>query len=193
MMGKLRLIGNSALGLLVRRIRAVECGSNTQVRWLPLLTRSGGVVRIGEASLINCRIDFDSPEGQVLIGNRCFVGASHLVCHTRITLGDDVVISWGVTLVDHDSHSVHWSERQHDVANWARSVKHWESVQIAPVFICDRVWVGFGASILKGVTVGEGAVVAARAVVTKNVPPYTVVAGNPARVVRHLDSFGKNP
>ena len=59
-------------------------------------------------------------------------------------------------------------------------------VKIAPVRIGDKAWIGFNAIILKGVTVGEGAIVAAGAVVTKDVPPYTIVAGNPARVIRTL-------
>jgi galactoside O-acetyltransferase len=65
-------------------------------------------------------------------------------------------------------------------------VKRWDFVSVRPVRIGDKVWIGFGASILKGVNVGEGSVVGAKAVVTRDVPPYTVVAGNPARVVRQL-------
>ena len=55
---------------------------------------------------------------------------------------------------------------------------------VAPITICDGVWIGARAIVLPGVTVGEGAVVAAGAVVTKDVPPWTVVAGNPAREVK---------
>ena len=136
--------------------------------------------------MVRCRIDFDSPDGAVVIGDRCYVGASHFVCHTAITLGNDVIVSWGVTVVDHDSHSLNWLERQHDIPNWKKGIKHWNDVSVRAVVIGDKVWIGFGASILKGVTVGEGAVVGAKAVVTRDVAPYTVVAGNPARVVRHL-------
>ncbi|MBI4517295.1 MAG: acyltransferase [Deltaproteobacteria bacterium] len=56
----------------------------------------------------------------------------------------------------------------------------------APVVIEDDVWVGLRATILKGVTLRRGAIVGAGAVVTESVPPYTVVAGNPARVIRQL-------
>jgi galactoside O-acetyltransferase len=59
-------------------------------------------------------------------------------------------------------------------------------VHLAPVKIQDKVWIGFNAIVLKGVTIGEGAVVGAGAVVTRNVPAYTVVAGNPARPIREL-------
>ena len=136
--------------------------------------------------MVFCRIDFDSPQGQVLIGDRCYLGASHLVCHTSITIGNDVIVSWGVTVVDHDSHSLLWEERANDVADWMDGKKDWSNVNIAPVVICDKVWIGFGASILKGIVIGEGAVVGAGSVVTRNVAPYSVVGGNPARVLRSL-------
>jgi acetyltransferase-like isoleucine patch superfamily enzyme len=55
-----------------------------------------------------------------------------------------------------------------------------------PVKINDRVWIGFNSIILKGVTIGEGGIVGAGSVVTKDVPPYTIVAGNPARVIREI-------
>lgn len=52
------------------------------------------------------------------------------------------------------------------------------------IVVEDEVWIGFGATILSGVTIGKGAIVAAKAVVTKDVPPYTIVAGNPAKVIK---------
>jgi len=82
--------------------------------------------------MVFCRIDFDSPNGQVLIGDRCYLGASQLVCHTSITIGNDVLMSWGVTVVDHDSHSLVWDERANDVANWMDGKK--EVVFVDSVF-----------------------------------------------------------
>lgn len=148
----------------------------------------GGRVRVGDHSLVvPGRIDFDGPDGTVTVGCRTFVGSSHLVCRSGITIGDDVLISWGVTIVDHNSHALDWQLRQHDVTEWMAGRKRWDHVSVAPVSIGNKCWIGFGASILKGVTLGEGAVVGACAVVTRDVAPFTVVAGNPAREIRTLN------
>lgn len=145
-----------------------------------------GSVRIGNESIVYARIDMDGPAGRVSIGDRAFVGNSHIVCHTAVDIGDDVIISWGVTIVDHDSHSLDAHKRCDDVAAWRMGRKSWDDVGIGAVKIADRVWIGFGASVLKGVTIGKGAVIGARSVVTSDVQPFTLVVGNPARVVRQL-------
>ena len=185
MVARLMVFIDWLVGFMMRRGADVQIGAGSSVSWWRLGAKSGRL-RVGSGSIIRCRIDFDSPNGEVLIGDRCYLGSSHLVCHTGIKIGDDVIMSWGVTIVDHDSHSLNWAERQFDVADWMRGVKRWDSVTVRPVVIGDKAWIGFGASILKGVSIGEGAVVGANAVVTRDVPPYVVVAGNPARVVRQL-------
>ncbi len=131
---------------------------------------------------------FSDREGSELsVGANSFVGGSKFVVAQRIEIGDDVLISWGCTIVDHDSHSLIWPERAQDVSNHYQGRKDWANVKIAPVRIANRVWIGFDCIILKGVTIGEGAVVAAGSVVTKSVAPYTLVAGNPARPIRSLE------
>jgi acetyltransferase-like isoleucine patch superfamily enzyme len=170
------------------RVR-VRVGAKSLFRWRSLLRCSGGRVEIGEQSVITPRrIDFDGLDGSIRIGSRTFVGASHLVCRSEIVIGDDVLISWGVTIVDHDSHALEWDLRRDDVTNWLNGRKNWNDVKVARVMIGNKSWVGFGATILKGVSIGEGAVIGACSVVTRDVPPFTVVAGNPAREVRKLNT-----
>jgi acetyltransferase-like isoleucine patch superfamily enzyme len=171
----------------VRRRLDVQVGAGTQVRWTSLLGQRAGHLCVGQGSIVNCRIDFDGPDGEVRIGDRCFIGASHLVCRERITLGDDVIISWGVTVVDHNSHPLDWEHRRNDVADWAKGEKDWRHVDIRPVEIHDKVWIGFGATLLKGVVIGEGAVIGAGSMVTRDVQAHTVVAGNPARPIRRIE------
>lgn len=171
----------------------MKTGARTKVRWSRIGAAAGGRLSVGDDSIIHANISYDSPEGSVVVGDRCYIGRSHIVCHTRVSLGNDVVISWGVTIVDHNSHSVEWRYRKNDILDWAKGQKDWSNVHISPVTIEDRVWIGFNAIILKGVTLGEGAIVAAGAVVTKDVPPYTVVAGNPAQVIRRLEPTHEQP
>lgn len=162
----------------------VEPGS--KISYCKVIVKQGCFVSIGEKSLVEGSIFFDRENATVTIGNRTYIGNSMLVCASAISVGDDVLMAWGCTVVDHDSHSIHWEERKDDVVNWIQGRKDWSNIACTPITIGNKVWVGFNVSILKGVTIGEGAVIAAGSVITKDVPPYTVVAGNPAKVKREL-------
>ncbi len=148
--------------------------------------KKGCAVTIGERSSVSATICFDREDATVEIGQGTFLGNSLLVSAGRISIGDGVLISWGVTIVDHNSHSLKWVDRQKDLDNWRLGRKDWQQIVVSPVVIEDRVWIGFNAIVLKGVTIGEGAIVGAGSVVTRDVPPNTIVAGNPARVIREL-------
>jgi acetyltransferase-like isoleucine patch superfamily enzyme len=191
-MRMLRMLFEVVVGVFVRRRAHFLVNKTSQIRWSALWGTKRGAISVGEGSIVNCRIAFDDPLGRVSIGQRCYIGASLLVCHSSIQIEDDVIISWGVTIADHDSHALSWEGRRHDVENWGKGIKHWDGVTIRPVYIEKRAWIGFGASILKGVRIGEGAVVGAASVVTRDVPPFTVVGGNPARVLRQLPSLDIN-
>ena len=143
-------------------------------------------LEVGQGSIVEGSITFDKEGASVRIGERVFIGGSLLVCADSIEIGDDVLISWGCTVVDHNSHAIGWKDRSQDVGKWFDGIKDWSAVQTAPVKIGARVWLGFNVIVLKGVTIGEGAVIGAGSVVTKDVPPYTIVAGNPARIIREI-------
>jgi galactoside O-acetyltransferase len=181
-------IVDALLGWKSWRSGAVALGNRTSVDWRRLRGVAGNRLQIGDCSIIHANIIFEDQGGEVYIGDRSFLGLSTLICFRRVVIGSDVLVSWGATIVDHDSHSLQWDLRRKDVCDWAQSRKNWRHVPCAPVVICDKAWIGFNVTILKGVTIGEGAVVAACSVVTRDVPPRALVAGNPARIIRKLDS-----
>jgi acetyltransferase-like isoleucine patch superfamily enzyme len=151
----------------------------------------------GEDCFLNAAFVFEAKTGEIRLGDRCYLGAhTSILCRDKVILGNDVTIAWNVTIYDHDSHSMDWRDRAvavrlfYDRYGMSDCFDRldWTNVRSAPIIIHDRVWIGFGATILKGVTVGEGAIVASCSVVTQDVEPYTIVAGNPARVVRKLQT-----
>lgn len=91
-----------------------------------------------------------------------------IVAFNKITIGDNVAISENVTMRDSDNHSIEGD---------SKSIS-------SPIIISNDVWIGINATILKGVTIGEGAVVAANSLVNKNVPPSTIVGGVPAKILK---------
>lgn len=142
---------------------------------------------IGNQSIFEGAFAFDKPGAKIVVGDRTFIGGSTaLIAAEKVIVGSDVLISWGCTIADHNSHAVSFEERKNDVVNWGKGYKDWTHVKIDPVTIEDKAWIGFNSIILKGVTIGEGAIVAAGSVVTKSVEPYTVVGGNPASVIKKL-------
>ena len=146
--------------------------------------------------MINCDFIFESEKGEIEIGDRTFInGGTSLISRSKIKIGDDVTIAWGCTLYDHNSHSLDWQERQKDLEQQLNDYnngldfiknKNWETVKSRPITIEDKVWIGFDCTILNGVNIGEGAIVGAKSVVRENVEPYTIVAGNPAVVIKKL-------
>jgi len=141
---------------------------------------------IGEQSLVSSSLVFEKDGSQIRIGSNTFLGGCTLSCSYLITIGNNVQIAWGVLIFDHNSHSLDYLERRNDLGHAFCGKKTWVDVKISPTLIEDDAWIGANAIILKGVTVGRGAIIGAGSVVTKDVPPMCVYAGNPATFVRKL-------
>lgn len=119
-------------------------------------------------------------DAKLEIGNRVTLGYMTLISVARsVRIGDDCLFAGEVKILDNNSHSLDFEKRRRD--------EPLEPADVAPVVIEPDVWIGTNCIVLKGVTIGRGAVVAAGAVVTRSVPAYTVVAGNPARVIKQID------
>jgi acetyltransferase-like isoleucine patch superfamily enzyme len=183
-----KLINMLMLPVLRGRMKECVIGPDVRVNLLRVRNAKGASLVIGHGSLCRATIIFEKPDAKVNIGENTFIGKSAFIVASGIDVGSDVLISWDVTIVDHDSHALAFAHRATDVAGWREGRKDWSHVRQKPVRIADKAWIGFGAAILKGVTIGEGAIVAAKSVVTRDVAPWTVVGGNPARELRKLSA-----
>ena len=160
---QLRLRGNVRAPLSVRlRGRAKIAGS--------------GKVGLGEGVSLNGTIVpielITYASGSIEIGKHTFINyGSSIAARTSVKIGAHCLLGHYTFVMDND---------QHDI------VRHWELPQSDPVVIEDHVWIGSKALILPGVHIGSRAVIGAGSVVTRDIPPRSVAAGNPARVLRHL-------
>lgn len=117
-------------------------------------------------------------QSQIFIGNNVYIGIQNRIASMdKVIIEDDVLFSSFVHITDHS----------HVYRDITKPIKKQGVYSKGKVHIKKGAWIAFGAHILSGVTIGEGAVVAANAVVTKNVPAYSVVAGNPAKIVYKWD------
>jgi len=173
-------------------LSSLEVGEGTVLDGARLSVRGEGCrLGIGASSRIAAQLVFEQAGAALQIGARTFVGARTVIDAARaIRIGDDVLISSEVLLFDHDSHSLDSRDRADDVRKWMSGAKDWARVGQAGVVVGDKCWIGARAIVLKGVELGEGAVVGAGSVVTRTVAPFTLVAGNPARPIRELPRPG---
>lgn len=144
----------------------IEIGNNCEILG-SLCVSSHGIIKIGPFTTIRAH--------------------SEIGAEASIIIGDHVIISHHVTIFDNNNHPTEPEKRIAMCESGFNSpLWDWDQSASAPVRIGSNVWIGQCAMILKGVTIGEGSIIAAGAVVTKDVPPYSIAAGNPAKVVKHL-------
>jgi acetyltransferase-like isoleucine patch superfamily enzyme len=158
-------------------------GVRFEMEELPYIQGCGRIV-IGDCVCLSGKSDFSfnnrhSDAPLLSIGDGTFVGHQcSLIVGKSIHIGRHCLLAAGVSISDYDGHPLDAEARRRGETSPASEIR--------PVIIGDDVWIGGGAAVLKGVTIGDRAIVGACSVVTKDVPPDTVVAGNPARVVKNL-------
>jgi hypothetical protein len=127
-------------------------------------------------------------KGRVSLGEYALVHGARIVCDQEIAIDDYALISWNVVLMDSYRLTCDPDVRREELrASTTMVPRRLEGNAAArPIRIGRAAWIGFDSCILPGVTVGDGAIVGARSVVMHDVEPFTIVAGNPARLVRRL-------
>ena len=133
------------------------------------------ILRMDENSILDCA-GFQFMYGadiilfknaHLVLGKNSFINSDCKIrCHKEIIIGEDCAVSHDFTIMDSDAHELNGSRNTN------------------PIHIGNHVWIGTRVTILNGVSVGDGAVIAAGALVTKDVPPRTLVGGVPARVLK---------
>lgn len=129
---------------------------------------------------------YSAYHGKIEIGGYSRIGPGTVIrCMDSVKIGDYCSISTNIVISDNNNHPVHPLDTKLRMSQPPESeYNSWGYSDHAPIVIGDCVWIGENSRICKGVTIGEGAVVAANAVVTKDVPPNSIAAGNPARIVK---------
>jgi acetyltransferase-like isoleucine patch superfamily enzyme len=159
-------------------------------------SRLARAVEIGRGASTYLGAMFDvGPSGRVTLGDYALVHGARIICDSEIIIGDYVLISWNVVLMDTYRVPFGATERRKELELVPTREPRLASAdaEAKPIRIERNVWIGFDSCVLPGVTISEGSVVGARSVVVEDVPPYTVVAGNPARVVRELEREERPP
>lgn len=147
-----------------------------------------GLIQIGD----HCDISgvlYSMGEGRIRIGcNTVIHRDSFIGSVNSIQIGNCVIISNNVKIYDNNNHPTSPKIREEMCRNgFYGEPWRWTYAKNKPVVIEDNVWIGERSTILKGVHIGKGAVVASNTVVVKDVPPFSLVAGNPGRVVKQLE------
>jgi len=177
---------------ILMRVHGIQLGKNVLITYPPYIFKYrssmisiGNRVRIhgslfqnpvcGSAKMVLATY---SPQATILIDDYAAISCSTICAYNSVRIGKYVQIGAGCQITDTDFHPLDWElRRQKDQIKLAKSL---------PVEIEDDVWLGAEVMVLKGVTIGRGSVVAARSVVTKSIPPYSLAAGTPAKVISSL-------
>lgn len=151
-------------------LRVTKSGSMLQVAGSHIISKcSHSKLMIGSRVMLYDRVNFylDAPGAEIVIGDCTYINRrTEIMAKDSVTIGTGCAISWDVVISDTDYHQIEGT------------------ISTKPIVIGDEVWIGCKSIILKGVHIGNGAVVAAGSVVTKDVEPYTLVAGIPAKVIK---------
>lgn len=132
-----------------------------------------------------------SEKGKVKIGKFAIVNGATIICNQRIEIGDHCMVAWGAIISDTWLDPIRYplEVRREILLRTAHDPLRPYPIagESKPVLLEENCWVGFGAVILPGVQLGRGCVVGCKTVISEDVPPYAIVAGNPAKIIKYLN------
>lgn len=122
----------------------------------------------------------DRPNAEIIIGDNTRIHGTCIHAYEKISIGKNCLIAANTQIIDGSGHDLSFDNPSNRINTIGDS---------NPVVIKNNVWIGANSIILPGVTIGEGSVIAAGSVVTRNIPPMVVAGGNPAKVIKSVDSI----
>lgn len=132
-------------------------------------------------------------KGKITIGDYALIGPRVLIqSEEKIEIGNFSYIAPDVLIMDTNHHSIYAADRMVDIFGVAKGISGINSIG-KPIKIGNHVWLARRVMVFKGVTIGDRSVVGAGTVVTHDIPSDVVVAGSPAKIVKHIDQLAKNP
>lgn len=164
---------------------------DTSYGFAPFLSELTPGLILGDACGAYDRTTFVvAPSGRVSVGPYTVLNGAYLICNDRIVIGAHCLLAWGVVLTDTWVGSTTPLAARRAVlrAAAADQVRRLPAVATPqPITLEDNVWVGFDTVVLPGVTLGRGSIIGSKTIIAEDVPPYAVVVGNPARILRFLE------
>ena len=168
-----------------------ELGNHARLFGVARIKNNIGVtsrIRVGDNSIIKGELLTFAHGGEISIGGWCYVGEGSKIWSAKsIRIGERVLISHNVNIFDNLTHPLSASAR-HEQFVKISTVGHPIKIDLGEkeVILDDDVLIGASATILRGVRIGKGAIIGANSVITHDVSPWTIVAGNPAKVIRKI-------
>jgi acetyltransferase-like isoleucine patch superfamily enzyme len=171
------LIGG-AIRIFMAKIYLRKCnsiGKMVSVNGKPIIGNLGEMILDDEvrvwSTIVQTKL-YTGENGKLIVGKNSRLNGVHIDARELVAIGENVRIAPYTIILDSDFHDLK---------------DHFSNGSSKPIYIEDNVWIATRATILKGVRIGKGSVIAAGAIVTKDVPPYCVAAGTPARVIKKIE------
>lgn len=193
MINAIRRIYNRAINIAILKINGVEIPEGMKDSGIIYISNKGNV-NIGNNFRFNSGVKYNPIGGDTILrlvvkagaelslGYNCQISNSTIFCSNSISIGDNVQIGGSCKIYDTDFHAIDFENRLNAIKE-----KKEHLVKKGEVVIEDGVWIGGHCIILKGVKIGKNSVIGAGSVITKNIPPFEIWAGNPAKKVRSIN------
>ena len=175
--------------MMLKRVVAGKDSRFTTESNIINLANNPAKIRVGENCNIAGLMLVYSYGGEISMGDHCSLShLSRIVSTKKITIGDRVLIGHNVNIIDNISHPLDATLRHEDyLKSFTTGMQNYD-LKSEAIIIEDDVWIGFNATVLRGVKIGRGAIIGAGTVVTKDIEPWTVNVGNPVRIVKYLNN-----